>query len=76
MSVEIEFGGTCRDVEKLPTSEAELRSFFMETIAPELWMDFSRNVATARTAYRNLRAVNIDIGNRGCEVGGKIVIRL
>ena len=76
MGVHIEFGGTCRDVDKLPSSEAELRAFFMEVVAPDLFADFSRNVATARTAYRNVRPVNIGITDRGCEVGGKIVITL
>lgn len=75
MAIEITFGGTCRDVTLLPEKDAELRDFFMTNVAPALWEDFSKNVATARTA-NGTRQVNVVMTDRGCEVGGSIIIRL
>jgi hypothetical protein len=76
MSVEIKFGGTCRDLDKLPSSDAELRNFFETQLMPAIWDDFSKNVIAARSPAFRGRAVNIGVTERGCEIGGEIVIRL
>lgn len=75
MSIEITFGGTCRDIAKLPAAEADLRGFFMNELVPALWEDFSSNIRIARQAPAD-RAVNIAIGERGCEIGGTLVFKL
>lgn len=75
MSVEITFGGTCRDLNKLPAAEAELRSFFMDKLVPAIWTDFSKNIAMASGRGDGSRDVIIGLAERGCEVGGSVTIK-
>ncbi|CAN5154207.1 hypothetical protein BH09PSE1_BH09PSE1_21780 [soil metagenome] len=37
MSVEISFGGTCRDIAKLPQSDGDLRTFYESFLAPAIY---------------------------------------
>lgn len=78
MSIEITFGGTCRDVSKLPAQEADLRSFFMNSIVPALWEDFSKNVAMTKGSVDTTRGrdLNLPLMERDCSVSGSVTIRL
>jgi hypothetical protein len=75
MSVEISFGGVCRDLNKLPGSEADLKSFFMDKLVPAMWTDFSQNVAMTKGNANGQRDAIIGLGERGCEIGGSVTIK-
>lgn len=78
MSIEISFGGTCRDLSKLPAQDADLRKFFMESIVPAVWEDFSKNVAMTKGSGDTTRArdLNLALSERDCSVSGNVTIRL
>lgn len=76
MSIEISFGGICRDTNKLPASDAGLKSFFMDTLVPAMWTDFSKNVAMTQGNATAQRDFVIGLAERGCEIGGSVTIRL
>jgi hypothetical protein len=73
MSVELTFGGKCRDISKLPQSPADLKKFFDMKIAPAIWEDFSKNVVMASGA--GARGIDFDIQDKDCEVGGSVTIK-
>jgi len=77
MSIEITFGGTCRDLNKLPAAEADLKSFFMQSLVPAMWTDFSKNVAMAQGAGNGQRDITIgpNLADRGSEIGGSVTIK-
>jgi len=76
MSVEITFGGTCRDVSKLPQAQTDLKRFFDTKLVPAIWDDFSKNIAMTNGSVDLGRGIDLDVQNRGCEIGGSITIRL
>jgi hypothetical protein len=74
MPVEISFGGVCRDIEKLPVQEPELRKFFETTLVPAMWQDFSQNVSMVKKdGERSIQIPKESL--RGCEIGGSVNIR-
>lgn len=75
MSVEISFGGVCRDIAKLPASEGDLRAFFDGFVGPAIYTDFQKNVLMARGVGADItRDLPLELKDRGCEVGGSVSI--
>jgi hypothetical protein len=76
MSVEISFGGVCRDLALLPESESDLRAFYDGFVGPAIWEDFRTNCVMARGQGPAVtRAADVELQTRGCEVGGSVSIR-
>jgi hypothetical protein len=74
MSVEISFGGTCRDIGLLPKDEGELRAFFDNYLGPAIFEDFKKNIIMANSADLT-RAFPGVVAERGCEVSGSVSIK-
>lgn len=66
----------CRDIDKLPDEDTELRQFFDDVLAPALWNDFSTSykMMSGQATTRSIAIIDMDaLTRRGCEVvaGGR-----
>ncbi|QDI82355.1 hypothetical protein E8E01_18965 [Methylorubrum populi] len=76
MTVEITFGGTCRDIDLLPRDENELKTFFETELAPAIFQDLRKNFLMAKgQGADTTRDFPGALQERGCDIGGSVVIK-
>lgn len=76
MSVEISFGGVCRDIDLLPKDEADLIVFFDKFVTPMVRDNFINNWHMTRGQQPDLNGQRgIELETRGCEIGGSVSIK-